>query len=315
MRRKRFFGPLLMFAVFLIFPPAQGAAERTVIDQAHIIVNEKMVTKREMQRSRSLQERDYRTRLKGKELEAKLQELDKVVTTRIIETLLLEARAEQLGIQITDEEIDERVNSIIQRDPRISGVYTDQALKEFVVQDLLQKRVVQREVNSRIFVGKKEIIAACREEVRQGREMDVGHILVRGEPKVALAKIEKIKKRLAAGTPFEEVALDFSEDPAVSRNKGRMGFIARGQFVKAFEEAAFALAPGEVVGPVKTKFGYHMIKVFAERLKKKLDCEKIPERTRKRIRGEVWNRLREAELSKYLAKLKKDAEIIVLDQQ
>jgi parvulin-like peptidyl-prolyl isomerase len=292
---------------------AAPAGERVVIDRAQIVVDDKMVTKREVQITRQLQERDYRARFKGEELERKLRELDTVINNQIIETLLLEARAETLGIRVSDDEIDERVNSIIQRDPRISGAYTDQALRQFVVKDLLQKRVVQREVISRIFVAEKAIRGACREEVREGREIDVGHILVRGDADQAAERIAEIQSRLKAGVPFEEVALAFSEDPAVKRNKGRLGFISKGQFVEPFEKAAFALAVGEVSKPTRTKFGLHVIKTFAERLKEKIDCDRLEESVHRRLKAKVWERQRDEEMKKYLEKLRKTAEIVVLD--
>ncbi len=309
---KWFSGVALVMGFLIAFPDGGWGGGRIVIDQAHIIVNDKMVTKREVERSRELQEREYRGRFKGEELEAKLRDMDKALTDQIIQTLLLEARAEELGIQISDEEIEERVSSILKRDPRINGVYSDLVLKEFVVKDLLQKRVIQREVTSRIFVDEDAIRKACGEELREGREIDVGHILLTGGAGAVEQKLRTVKERLAAGIPFEDVATEFSEDPAARRNKGRLGFIAHGQFVKEFEKAAFALALGELGGPVQTKFGHHMIMVFGERMKEGLDCEKLSEAARKRLKTKVWNRMRNEEMKKYLAKLKKDAEIIVL---
>ena len=77
---------------------------------------------------------------------------------------------------------------------------------------------------------------------------------VRGEIEAARARIEK-------GEPFEKVAAELSEDPGSQINGGDLGFFARGQMVKDFEEAAFALAPGQMSGPVRSDFGFHLIKV------------------------------------------------------
>jgi peptidyl-prolyl cis-trans isomerase D len=77
---------------------------------------------------------------------------------------------------------------------------------------------------------------------------------VRGEIEAARARIEK-------GEPFEKVAAELSQDPGSQNNGGDLGFFARGQMVKPFEEAAFALAPGQMSGPVRTDFGFHLIKV------------------------------------------------------
>lgn len=308
--------PYLLVAVLMA--PLAGtvpAAKRVVIDRARVVVNDKMVTRQEMAESIRLQELDYRRRLKGKELADKLEILEQEVVDNIIESLLLETRAEQLGIQVSEEEITSRVELIVQRDPRITNVYSDQALKEFVVNDILRKRVIQREVNSRVFVEDKDVRAACRAEAAELDEVDVGHILLRGDSDEVRARIEAIREELANGADFQQTAVKHSEDPRVAGNKGRLGYISRGQFFKPFEDAAFALRKGEVSGPVKTKFGYHLIKVFDVRSKAKLDCDKLDKINRGRFRDEVWGRLREKRMVKFLAELRDKAEIVVFDNK
>ncbi|MFH1047271.1 MAG: peptidylprolyl isomerase [Patescibacteria group bacterium] len=77
----------------------------------------------------------------------------------------------------------------------------------------------------------------------------------------ALAKVEEVKQRLAAGENFEEVARQTSDDPSVSTNSGDLGWFARGIMVEDFEEAVFALQIGETSEPVLTPFGYHLIRL------------------------------------------------------
>jgi len=76
-----------------------------------------------------------------------------------------------------------------------------------------------------------------------------------------MQEFESIKKRLAAGENFNDLALEYSEDPSVKNNKGELGYFERGDMVKPFEEAAFNAKVGEVVGPIKTQYGFHLIKV------------------------------------------------------
>jgi peptidyl-prolyl cis-trans isomerase SurA len=81
----------------------------------------------------------------------------------------------------------------------------------------------------------------------------------------AYAKIKRIKTRLDNGESFEEVAKLFSEDPS-AQSGGDMGFISKGSLDElAFEEAAFALQPGQVSDLVQTRFGYHVIKAIARK--------------------------------------------------
>jgi parvulin-like peptidyl-prolyl isomerase len=77
----------------------------------------------------------------------------------------------------------------------------------------------------------------------------------------ALAKIQALRQRIEAGEDFAKIATDESDDAGSGAKGGDLGTISHGQTVPAFEQAAFALKPGELSQPVKTPFGYHLIKV------------------------------------------------------
>ena len=81
------------------------------------------------------------------------------------------------------------------------------------------------------------------------------HILVKTEEEA-----NKIMKRLADGEEFDKVARRFSSCPS-GKNGGDLGWFGKGQMVPEFEKVAFENDAGKVVGPVKTQFGYHVIKV------------------------------------------------------
>ncbi|MEW5819252.1 MAG: peptidylprolyl isomerase [Cyanobacteriota bacterium] len=82
------------------------------------------------------------------------------------------------------------------------------------------------------------------------------HILV-----PTLEKANLIKKGIESGEiPFEVAAKNFSTCPS-GQNGGDLGFFEKGAMVKPFEDAAFSAAPNEIVGPVETQFGFHLIKV------------------------------------------------------
>lgn len=92
------------------------------------------------------------------------------------------------------------------------------------------------------------------------------HILIKVDDKTkdadALARIQSLEKRVRAGEDFAALAREFSQDPGSGANNGDLGMAGRGMFVPEFEKALYALKTGEVSAPVKTQFGYHLIKLL-----------------------------------------------------
>jgi parvulin-like peptidyl-prolyl isomerase len=81
-----------------------------------------------------------------------------------------------------------------------------------------------------------------------------------------MTEFEEIRERVAAGEDFNELALEYSEDPAKESNQGRYDFFERGAMVKPFEEASFNGTVGELVGPVETQYGLHLIMIEDKRI-------------------------------------------------
>ncbi|MCX8103204.1 MAG: peptidylprolyl isomerase [Candidatus Bipolaricaulota bacterium] len=105
-------------------------------------------------------------------------------------------------------------------------------------------------------------------------EVKARHILVSvaqdaSEEQVAEAqkKIEGIKAQLDKGADFAELAKQYSDDKSNSENGGDLGWFGKGVMVKEFEDAAFALDIGKVSAPVRTRFGFHLVKVEDKRVR------------------------------------------------
>lgn len=81
------------------------------------------------------------------------------------------------------------------------------------------------------------------------------HILVKKQSE-ALEILEKIKK----GEKFGKLARELSTDTGSGKKDGNLGYFTKGMMVKPFEEVAFKLQIGEISEPIKTEFGYHIIK-------------------------------------------------------
>ena len=103
---------------------------------------------------------------------------------------------------------------------------------------------------------------------RMTKEVNASHILIRvpenapaEKEKEALLKIEKIRKEILEGKPFKEAAREYSQDPSAKQNAGNLGYFTAFQMVAPFENAVFNTAEGELSEPVRTSFGYHLIKI------------------------------------------------------
>ena len=101
-----------------------------------------------------------------------------------------------------------------------------------------------------------------------GERVRAEHILISvpqdATPEVeqlALAKAISITQRLNSGEDFATLAQQFSDDTGSGAQGGDLGFFGRGQMVKEFEDAAFSLPIGQISQPVKSQFGYHIIRV------------------------------------------------------
>ncbi|MDW8331918.1 MAG: peptidylprolyl isomerase [Cyclobacteriaceae bacterium] len=77
----------------------------------------------------------------------------------------------------------------------------------------------------------------------------------------AWQRVNDLLKRIKNNEPFEELAEKFSDDPSARHNRGHLGYFTAMQMVYPFEAAAYSGKPGDVVGPVRTRFGYHLIKI------------------------------------------------------
>lgn len=122
----------------------------------------------------------------------------------------------------------------------------------------------------------REIYVAMPERFMRGEQVRVEHILVSTKSRSddearKLADALLIEAR-SGDKPFTDLAVAHSDDPSAKSNKGDLGFFTRGRMVKPFEDAAFGMTrTGEIVGPIRTDFGYHILRLVDKRA-----AEKIP---------------------------------------
>lgn len=164
---------------------------------------------------------------------------------------------EQGRLRLLDEMIS---GELLALDALSQGLDKDEdylAIVEEAKHGLLQRYAVNK-LFSGIEVSSEEAVAYYEENKEQfasPENASAKHILVDTEE-----KCQSIKEEIAGGKAFEEAAVEYSTCPSKERG-GDLGAFSKGQMVKEFEDATFSAVIGEVVGPVKTQFGYHLIKV------------------------------------------------------
>lgn len=144
------------------------------------------------------------------------------------------------------------------------------------------------------------------EEFTRPEQVRVEHVLISiknrsdDEAKQLAEKVFTLAK--TGEKSFTDLATEYSDDPSAKNNKGDLGFFAKGRMVKPFEEAAFALEKaGDLAGPVKTNFGYHVLRLVERKAKEPIPFEEVRERL---IKAET-DRFRKELIDDEINKLKK----------
>lgn len=136
-----------------------------------------------------------------------------------------------------------------------------------------------------------------RDDFIVAKEIRASHILVKTEDEA-----QKVLSRLKKGEKFEAVAKAVSVDTGSAKNGGDLGFFKKGQMVPEFERAAAALKVGEITSaPVKSPFGYHIIKVTDKKTGDPIPFDKVQDLVSQKLAGEKQKTVFDA----YLAELKK----------
>lgn len=160
----------------------------------------------------------------------------------------------------------------------------EQAKKEILVNLMAQKLNKEK-------VSEEAVRAYFNKNIKDFQLVHASHILVKTEEEA-----NKIKKELSAGGNFSDLAKKYSIDTGSAKNGGDLGPpFNRKQMVPAFADLAFKLKPNEMGGPVKTQFGYHLIKVL------EVKNPKFEEMTRESL-GAIHNAIINEEIEKIKAK-------------
>src|SRR5436305_140660 len=146
----------------------------------------------------------------------------------------------------------------------------------------------------------KKVYEDAAKQISGEQEVHARHILVETEDQA-----KKIEEQLKKGADFAELAKKESKDPGAS-DGGDLGFFTKDQMVHEFSTVAFALEPGKISDPVKTQFGWHIIKVEEKRARKAPDFEQV--------KPQIETYVTRKAQADYVAKLRQAAKVERLDK-
>lgn len=193
------------------------------------------------------------------------------------------------------------LDSLISRELLIIAAYENNMENENEVVRVIEGESVKFLLDA---LFEKEIISKARPSEaeikdyynRLGEEIKTSHIVVD-----SLSKANEILEMLKQGEVFEDLAINYSIDPTAKRNQGDLGWISWGMMVNDFQEAAFALQSGEISAPVKSDFGYHIIKVVD---RKPIEHRPSYDEQKSQIRSMIIERRRQVIMRDYIAEIK-----------
>lgn len=184
--------------------------------------------------------------------------LDNLVVKKIIE---LEASDQNL--EVSEDEIDKEVKELAEQyggeDAMIQALAMYNIDLEQVREDVAVNIKLEKLLSPRIKITDEEIqayFAANQEAYAVEEQIKVSHILVD-----SAEEAQEIRRMLSQGKKFADLAKERSTDPGSKDQGGDLGLVGRGEMVEEFEQAAFALQPGQISDPVESEYGFHIIKV------------------------------------------------------
>jgi parvulin-like peptidyl-prolyl isomerase len=199
-------------------------------------------------------------------------EIRHMVLKNLIEEKILTYYTVNEGIYPTQEELDAQTDSIVNNYTsdenirnQIISIYGSIEAFRSLVEDTIIGQILVNKVKDYVFSDVDEQLAEYFEENKDDIKnkyevVNASHILLSSE-----ATANEIKERITSGElVFSTAASDFSIDTNSAMTGGSLGEIHRGDMVEKFEEAAFSATPNEIVGPVETQYGYHLIKVASK---------------------------------------------------
>lgn len=315
-----------MLALAMTAAPAQPAPVlRLTVNRVAATVNGDVITLRELERVGGSALERANLMSPGPERDRARSEALRAAFDLLLADRLFAQQVKKLDLQITDAQVDAQVEAIRDQnnfsEPELDQALeaqgmSRQAFRERIRGQLQNFAVLQYKVGARVKVSDQELENYYRshpKEYQGEEEVRVRHIFLpvpEGASPAEVRRIqtegERVLARLRAGEDFAKVAREVSKGPTAETG-GELGWLKRGNFQKALEDAAFSLAPGQISPLVRAGPGFHVLQAMEQRRASGRAFEDVKEIIRDRLISEQAESYRE----QYVAELRREAVIDV----
>lgn len=317
----RALAPALALALPALVAPMAAATD--VREEILVIVNNHIITRRDLTQAVEQQHAALYRQFSGKELDEKLKGAREKTLQGMVDAYLLEDKGAELGSPITDEYVRASINGIKKENNFATDADLERALRsslgiglpEFLKrqkQQATQQFVLQREVFSKVAVEDNELRAYYedhKDEYRLPTRFRIRElVLAKGataeEQAGARKKLEAIQAELKAGKAFEDLAKADSSSPSKATG-GDLGWMNKGFLRASIEDAAVRLKPGQVSAPIETDKDLYLIQLIA--------LEDAPVKDFAEVKAKILEKLQEPKaqnaIEQYLSNLRMRANI------
>jgi peptidyl-prolyl cis-trans isomerase C len=247
------------------------------------------------------------------------------IMPQLVSVEIAKAYAQEHNITVSDKEIDQELTKLKQQvgdQARSSGQdlsnqeayeqalkqnnITEEQLREDLRENILPVQRVQERVTGDAEPSEDEIQNYYEKnkeaQFTTPEQRCVRHILFNKDQK---EKAEDVKQQLENGGDFTKLAKENSQDPGSAENGGDLGCFGKDETVPEFEQAAFGAEQGEIVGPVKTEFGYHILKVTDVKPEQTRSLQEVESQ----IRSQLATEKQSEAFNKWIEEQKKERDV------
>lgn len=306
---------LTVFAVII----SAGLALAELVDKVAIVVNDEIITDREIERQLAPIYERYKMMYSGNQLIEKLEEARQNVAQQMIEDRLLYSEAKKQNIEVAERDVDVKVQEVVNNlgsrekldQALIEQQLTLKDLKDRYRQQLMTRKLIDKKMGGDIMITPVEIDNYYNKnlsEFMQPERVRIKNILISirkfPDPQKALSLARDIAKRLREGCEFDGLAKMYSDGPGAAGG-GDMGYVNKGDLLPEIENVIFSLKPGETSGIVQTSLGYHIFKLEETQEPKTLPFSEV----RRQVEMAIYKSKVDARIKGWIEGLKKSAYI------